>query len=128
MTCSWGGGDDLQLGMETTCSWGGGDDLQQCAHVQLDWHVYAFEVQRLYSRNCKPNMIALPLRSQEVDLCSWTGGGGGGGGGRGGFLKSFSSSLSDNLMCNRRIMSEWRPTFFSNEPLQLHLDGDIEVA
>jgi hypothetical protein len=53
-----------------------GGDLQQCAHVQLDWHVYAFEVQRLCSRNCKPNMIALPLRSQEVDFCSWAGGGG----------------------------------------------------
>jgi hypothetical protein len=44
---------------------GGGDDLQQCAHVQLDLHMSAFEVQRLCSLNCKPNMIALPLFSRS---------------------------------------------------------------
>jgi hypothetical protein len=58
---------------------GGGGDLQQCAHVQLDWHVYAFEVQRLCSLNCKPNMIALPLFSRSLLLFLDRGWGGGGG-------------------------------------------------
>jgi hypothetical protein len=54
-----------------------GDDLQQCAHVQLDWHVYAFEVQRLCSLNCKPNIIALRVLKKLTSVLGlWVGGGG----------------------------------------------------